>query len=51
MKLKKLLALLLAVAFLSTAVPFAAHAKKKRKDGPDEPKLTTVITEQGIGTR
>ncbi len=51
MKLKKLLVLLLALAVLTTAAPFSAHARKKKKDGPDEPKVAVVLTEKGIPTK
>jgi len=43
MTVKRILTLCLAVVFLATAMPGSAEAKKK--DGPDEPKLVTVLPE------
>ena len=51
MKAKKILATSLALVFLMTAAPFASDARKKRKDGPDEPKVKIVIVEPAATTR
>ena len=45
MTLKKTLALCFALTVLVAAVPVSADVEKKRKDGPDEPKLISVIVE------
>jgi hypothetical protein len=45
---KKILALLLVLALFIPALPFTEDARKKRKDGPDEPKLITIMTEQVV---
>jgi hypothetical protein len=51
MNVKKILATCVALVFVMTAVPCAADARKKRKDGPDEPKVHIVIVEPAATTR
>lgn len=45
MNVKKFVAMCVALVFIMTVAPLSADARKKRKDGPDEPKMTTVVVE------